>query len=342
MSDLILEVKNLRKEFDIESGFFRRKTGSIKAVSDVTFSIDKGETFGLVGESGCGKTTLGRCIVRGIRATSGEVIYHTGTGEKVDFLKVEKDQYRKIRQDIQMIFQDPYSSLDPRMTVYDIIGEPLKATTNYSKSKRDERIKLMAEKTGLDISYLKRYPYAFSGGQRQRIGIARALVTYPKIIVCDEAVSALDVSIQAQIINLLKDFQEEMNIAYIFIAHDLSIVEHISDRVAVMYLGQIVELASSREIFLNPQHPYTEALLSAVPIPDPETDVERIILKGEVPNAANPPEGCHFHPRCIFKDELCDIKKPVFTEIENRHYVSCHYCDKFDLKGVAVRKSKHA
>lgn len=335
MSNLVLEVKNLSKEFRIKSGFLERKKDiSVKAVSDVSFSIQKGETFGLVGESGCGKTTLGRCIARGIEATSGEVIYYSGSGMKLDFLKAKKKEYKAVRKDIQMIFQDPYSSLDPRMTVYDIISEPLKANFTLSKSEIDERVKEMADKTGLNISYLKRYPHAFSGGQRQRIGIARALVTLPKLIVCDEAVSALDVSIQAQIINLLEDLQEDLGLTYIFISHDLSVVEHISDRVAVMYLGKIVELAPTKQLFSYPKHPYTEALLSAVPQPDPSLKRKRIILEGEVPNPADPPKGCHFHPRCPYQNEKCSHTAPVLQEMSSGHFVSCHYVNELKLRGI--------
>jgi len=327
MSDIILEVKHLTKEFI-------KKNTLIKAVSDVSFLVQRGETLGLVGESGCGKTTLGRCIVRGIPATSGQVIYYMNDGKKMDFLKIKGQNYKELRKRIQMVFQDPYSSLDPRMTVYDIISEPLKACYKLSKSEIDERVKQMAIKTGLDIKYLKRYPHAFSGGQRQRIGIARALVTLPDLVVCDEPVSALDVSIRAQIINLLKDLQVEYKMTYIFIAHDLSVVEYISDRVAVMYLGKIIELAPTEKLFSHPKHPYTEALLSAVPIPNPDKKIHRIILPGEVPNPANPPAGCHFHPRCPYRGEKCDSVMPELYEIEDGRYVACHYADKLKLSGI--------
>jgi oligopeptide/dipeptide ABC transporter ATP-binding protein len=335
MSQPLIEVNDLKMHFKIESGWFNRKTRAIvKAVSGVSFTIGKGETFGLVGESGCGKSTLGRCIVRGIEATSGEVIYHIEDGTKLDFLKAQKQEYKKVRKDIQMIFQNPYSSLDPRMTVYDIISEPLKIGGQLSKLEIDERVRRIAEKTGLNTNYLRRYPHAFSGGQRQRISIARALVTNPKLIVCDEAVSALDVSIQAQIINLLRDLQDELQITYLFISHDLSVVEHISDRVAVMYLGKIVELASTDELFSNPKHPYTEALLSAVPKGVPGKKTERIILEGEVPNPANPPSGCAFHTRCPYKTEQCVNSEPTLVEMRPGHFVSCHYAEQLHLKGV--------
>ncbi len=306
----------------------------VKAVSDVSFDIRRGETLGIVGESGCGKTTLGRCIVRGIESTSGEAIYYDEEGNGTDFINANRKDYKKIRKEIQMIFQDPNSSLDPRMTVFDIISEPLKANFKLSKKEVAEKVKAIAEKTGLNVSYLQRYPHAFSGGQRQRIGIARVLVTLPKLIVCDEAVSALDVSIQAQIINLLKDLQKELGLTYAFIAHDLSVVEHISDRVAVMYLGKIVEMADRDKLFFNPKHPYTEALLSAVPVADPDYKSERIILKGEVPNPVNPPTGCHFHPRCSYSTEKCEHEVPVLQEIEDEHCVVCHYAKELKLRGA--------
>ncbi|NLC67311.1 MAG: ATP-binding cassette domain-containing protein [Clostridiaceae bacterium] len=334
-SDIILEIKNLTKEFNVKTKLFGYgKTPTIKAVSDISFFVKRGETFGLVGESGCGKTTLGRCIVRGIDATSGQVMYYMEDGTKIDFLKAKEEEYKDLRKRIQMIFQDPYSSLDPRMTVYDIISEPLKACYKLSKPEIDDRVKEIGKATGLDISYLKRYPHAFSGGQRQRIGIARALITLPDIIVCDEPVSALDVSIQAQIINILKDLQAEYKMTYIFIAHDLSVVEYISDRVAVMYLGRIVELAPTEKMYSYPKHPYTEALLSAVPNPDPERKMRRIILQGEVPIPSNPPAGCHFHPRCPYRGKECDSVIPELYELEDGHYVACHYANKLRLSGI--------
>lgn len=334
MSKTILRIENLKKEFTGKKKFLGKEAPTVKAVSDVSFEIKKGETLSIVGESGCGKTTLGRCIVRGIEATEGKVFYTQDNGEEVDFLTVDRKKYKEIRKDIQMIFQDPFSSLDPRMTVFDIISEPLRANFKLSKEEIEEKVKVIAEKNGLNINYLRRYPHAFSGGQRQRIGIARALITNPNVVVCDEAVSALDVSIQAQIINLLKDLQEEMGITYIFIAHDLSVVEHISDRVAVMYLGQVIELADTNEIFMNPKHPYTEALLSAVPKPDPEIKIDRIVLKGEVPSPMDLPTGCLFHPRCSHATELCSEKTPEFKETIEGHYCACHYAEQLKLKGV--------
>jgi peptide/nickel transport system ATP-binding protein len=328
MPKLLLDVVNLNKDFQVKSDkTFFRKPSSIRVLSNVSFELYEGETLSIVGESGCGKTTLGRCIVRGMSASSGQVLYHTDGGEQVDFLTLRGKEFKKLRKDIQMIFQDPYSSLSPRMSVYDIISEPLLANFKLSKSEVDE-------KTGLNLSYLKRYPHAFSGGQRQRIAIARSLISKPRLIVCDEAVSALDVSIKAQIINLLKDLQQQLQITYIFISHDLSIVQHISDRVAVMHLGKIVELAPVEWLFEHPKHPYTEALLSAVPEPDPHLKKERIILEGEVPNPANPPSGCHFHPRCAYKTDKCIQQEPELQQIHENHYVACHYANELNLRGV--------
>ena len=330
--DNILEVKNVHKRFT-------SKNVTVKAVTDVSFDAKKGETIGIVGESGCGKTTLGRCIVRAYEASEGAVMYRTEAGEEVDFLKIDKKKMKEIRKEIQMIFQDPYSSLDPRMTVLDIIKEPLKA--NYPKMPKDEmdrRAKEMAEKVGLNPAYLMRYPHAFSGGQRQRIGIARALILNPNIIVCDEAVSALDVSIQAQVINLLKDLQDEMHLTYIFISHDLSVVEHISDRVGVMYLGKMVEYGTTEEIFAHPKHPYTEALLSAVPVADPKYQQERIPLKGEIPNPANPPSGCYFHTRCQYCTEECKNRTPEYKDYGDGHFAACIHADELKLRGFDMEK----
>ena len=327
--DNILEVKNLHKRFT-------SKGITVRAVTDVSFDVKPGETIGIVGESGCGKTTLGRCIVRAYNASEGEVFYRTRAGEEVDFLKVDKKKMKEIRKEIQMIFQDPYSSLDPRMTVLDIIKEPLKA--NYPKmpkAEMDQKAKEMAEKVGLNPSYLMRYPHAFSGGQRQRIGIARALVVEPQVIVCDEAVSALDVSIQAQVINLLRDLQKDLNLTYLFISHDLSVVEHISDKVGVMYLGRMVEFGKTEDLFAKPLHPYTEALLSAVPVADPTVQMERIPLMGEIPNPANPPSGCYFHTRCRYCTQKCKEKAPEYVELEPNHFVACHRAEELKLKGFS-------
>jgi oligopeptide/dipeptide ABC transporter ATP-binding protein len=335
MSKRILDVIQMNKDFQVKSKVaLFRKPSSVRVLNNVSFELLEGEKLSIVGESGCGKTTLGRCIVRGMNPTSGQVIYHTEDGEQTDFLKLRGKQFKKYRKDIQMIFQDPYSSLSPRMSVYDIISEPLIANFKLTKSQVDEKVTEIAEKTGLNVSYLRRYPHAFSGGQRQRIAIARSLISQPRLIVCDEAVSALDVSIKAQIINLLKDLQQQLQITYIFISHDLSVVQTISDRVAVMHLGKIVELAPVDSLFAHPKHPYTEALLSAVPEPDPKLKKDRIILEGEVPNPANPPSGCHFHPRCAYKTDKCIQHEPELHTIGDHHYVACHYANELNLRGV--------
>ena len=323
----ILDVQNIHMNFN-------SKGICVRAVSDVSFTVEQGETIGIVGESGCGKTTLGRCIVRAYEPTSGKVIYTAEDGEVIDFLQIDKATMKKYRKEIQMIFQDPYSSLDPRMTVLDIIKEPLLA--NFPKMPKEEmerRVMDIAAKVGLNTSYLKRYPHAFSGGQRQRIGIARALVLNPRLIVCDEAVSALDVSIQAQVINLLHELQKEFNLTYLFISHDLSVVEYISDKVGVMYLGKLVEYAPTERLFENPLHPYTESLLSAVPVADPEVRIERIPLEGEIPNPANPPSGCYFHTRCRYCTEKCKECAPEYRELEPGHFVACHRAEELKLRG---------
>ncbi|MDE6933930.1 MAG: ATP-binding cassette domain-containing protein [Oscillospiraceae bacterium] len=317
MEQVVLEIKNLSKVYE-------SKGAGVKALTDVSLTVNQGETIGIVGESGCGKTTLGRCVVRGIEATSGQVLFHTEEGV-IDFLKTTKAQMKKYRKDIQMIFQDPYASLDPRMTVFDIISEPLRYNTAMSRREIEQAVDRIAGQVGLNKAYLRRYPHAFSGGQRQRIGIARSLILQPKVIVCDEAVSALDVSIQAQIINLLEDLQKEYNLTYLFISHALSVVRHISDRVMVMYLGRVVEFGKTEELFAGPLHPYTKALLSAVPQPDPDVRVERIILEGEVPNPASPPSGCHFHPRCAYATERCRKDAPPLEERDGR-MVACWNC----------------
>ncbi|MBP1753670.1 MAG: oligopeptide/dipeptide transporter, ATPase subunit [Firmicutes bacterium] len=327
MPETILKVKEMCKTFS-------SKKVNVKAVNMVSFEVNKGETVGIVGESGCGKTTLGRCIVKAIEATTGEVLYLAGDGKEHNLQHIDRATMKSIRKEIQMIFQDPFSSLDPRMTVFDIISEPLRANFKMSKKEIEQRVKEIAVKVGLNPSYLKRYPHAFSGGQRQRIGIARALVLYPRLIVCDEAVSALDVSVQAQVVNLLMDLQKELKLTYLFISHDLSVVEHISDKVGVMYLGRMVEYTTSEELFRNPLHPYTEALLSAVPIADPTIENERIPLQGEIPNPANPPSGCFFHTRCKYCIDKCKTDDVNFIEKEPGHYVACHRADELTLQGI--------
>lgn len=336
MKNALLDVIGLNKEFQVKpkSAKLFAKPTKVQVLNDISFELYEGETLSIVGESGCGKTTLGRCLVKGVAATAGRVLYRTEEDQRVDFLKLKGQEAKRLRRDIQMIFQDPYSSLSPRMSVFDIISEPLVANFKLRKAEIEEKVADIAEKTGLNAGYLRRYPHAFSGGQRQRIAIARALIMKPRLIVCDEAVSALDVSIQAQIINLLKDLQEQFKITYLFISHDLSIVQNISDRVAVMHLGRIVELASTEALFANPKHPYTEALMSAVPQPDPEANHSRIILEGEVPNPANPPSGCHFHPRCAYRTDKCTQQSPELREFGDGHYTACHYAEQLNLRGV--------
>lgn len=316
----LLEVKHLKKYFPIKGGVFSKTIGYVYAVDDVNFTLAKGETLGLVGESGCGKSTTGRTILRLIEPTDGEVYF-----EGQDITKLEKGSMRALRREMQIIFQDPYASLNPRMTIGSIIGEPLEIHKIAKGAEKEERVASLLQKVGLRAEDMRKYPHEFSGGQRQRIGIARALALNPKLIVCDEPVSALDVSIQAQVINLLGDLQAEFGLSYLFIAHNLNVVEHISNRVAVMYLGQIVELASDEALYNNPQHPYTEALLSAVPIPDPTVKKKRIILEGDVPSPINPPKGCHFHTRCMYKEKICEEVEPEFKDIGGGHWVACHF-----------------
>ncbi|MBK8023106.1 MAG: ATP-binding cassette domain-containing protein [Chloroflexi bacterium] len=330
----LLEVKGLKKYFPIEKGFLRRVTGHVKAVDDVSFTIHEGETLGLVGESGCGKTTLGRCVVRAMRPDSGEIQLRLPDNRVVDLATLSTEELRGVRRHFHMIFQDPYASLDPRMTVLDIIAEPLINNGLARGVELIEKVRALMRVVGLDVQHMKRYPHAFSGGQRQRIGIARSLAPNPRLVVCDEAVSALDVSIQAQILNLLQDLQEEFHLTYLFIAHDLSVVEHISDRVGVMYVGKLVELAETEELFTGPKHPYTEALLSAVPKTDPERKRERIILSGEIANPANPPSGCYFHPRCKYAQDVCRRQAPAWEEVSPGHFAACHFARELSLKGA--------
>jgi len=332
-NNTLLEVKNLKKYFPIKGGFFRGTIGHVKAVDGVSFAIKKGETLGLVGESGCGKTTTGRCILRAINPTEGEILFRRN-GDAVDVARLNEKELKDIRRDMQMIFQDPYSSLNPRMTVMNIVAEPLIENNVAKGSELEERVKELLSLVGLNVRYLRRYPHAFSGGQRQRIGIARALALNPQLVVADEPVSALDVSIQAQILNLLQDLQQELSLTYLFVAHDLSVVEHISDRVVVMYVGKVVEMAETEELFLNPRHPYAESLLSAVPKPNPRLKEPRIIVPGEVADPGNPPPGCIFHPRCRYAQDICKREIPELKESASGHFDACHLADKLTLKGV--------
>jgi oligopeptide transport system ATP-binding protein len=318
----LVRVENLTKYFPIRRGFvFQREVGTVKAVDDVSLDIYEGETLGLVGESGCGKSTTGRAIVQLHRPTSGKVYY-----QDVELTGLSDEKMRKVRRNVQMIFQDPYASLNPRMTVEGIVSEPLEIHGIGNRAERRERVKELMDLVGLNPNFINRYPHEFSGGQRQRIGIARALALQPTFIVCDEPISALDVSIQAQVVNLLEELQQRFGLTYLFIAHDLSMVRHISTRTAVMYLGKIVELADRDELYNNPLHPYTQALLSAVPIPDPakESRRERVILTGDVPSPAHPPSGCNFHPRCPVAIDICSEVTPEWREVRPRHWVACH------------------
>jgi peptide/nickel transport system ATP-binding protein len=334
-NQIVLDVKNLRKFFPIQKGFLRRTVGHVRAVDDVTFYVNKGETLSLVGESGCGKTTTARCIVRALKPTSGQVLFRTKSGDMMDVAPLPKSNLRQLRSQMQMIFQDPYSSLNPRMTLFDIVGEPMLVNGVKSRQERMDRVAEMLKLVGLRSEYMRRFPHAFSGGERQRIGIARALVLHPSLIVADEPVSALDVSVQAQILNLLLDLQAQLGLTTIFVAHDLSVVKHISERIAVMYVGQIVETAPTEVLFAAPKHPYTEALLSAVPKPDPRRKGARMLLEGEVADPANPPSGCYFHPRCQYVTDLCRTTSPIQEEIEPGHFVRCHRARELTLKGVS-------
>ncbi len=354
--DTLLDVQGLRKDFLITKGLTRKKLGTLRAVDDISLSIDKGEILGLVGESGCGKTTTGRCIIRAYEPTAGKILYRANGDGFVDIKSLDKNELYRIRRSIRMIFQDPFSSLNPRMNVLEIVGECLRVQkVTDSKQDLEERVAEILRAVGMDPKYMRRYPHAFSGGQRQRIAIARALVLNPTFVVADEPVSALDVSIQAQILNLLRKLKSEFNLTYLFIAHNLAVIKHISDRVAVMYLGKIVEMAETEELFRNPKHPYTEALLSAVPEPDPTIEKREQVLRGEVANMLSPPTGCTFHPRCPYAQEICRKEVPPLQELnpengdsgtadgqgdaapENApgsHTAACHFAEELTLKGV--------
>ncbi len=342
MSDTLLEIKDLKVHFPIRSKkLFGGVTQYVKAVDGVSFRIEKGETLGLVGESGSGKTTVGRSILRAIEPTEGKIVFNVD-GEAFDLSKLTDKELRGFRKHMQLIFQDPYSSLNPRMTVRDIIAEPLVAQKLAKGGEVDERVREAAALCKLNLEFLRRFPHAFSGGQRQRIGIARALISRPQFIVCDESVSALDVSIQAEILNLLMDLQKEFGFTFLFIAHDLSVVAHISKRVAVMYLGQLVELAPTKDLFYTPKHPYTEALMSAIPEVNPDQEMNPVHLAGEIPSPINPPSGCRFHTRCPYTKDMCKTDIPKWKEIEDNHFVSCHFANTLTLKGAEIPTSVDA
>lgn len=333
----LLELNNLRKYFPLIKGFMRKVVGTVKAVDGVNFGIKEGEALALVGESGCGKTTTGRCILRAIEPTSGNIHFRIN-GKRIDIMSLDEDRLKEVRRNMRMIFQDPYSSLNPRMSVLEIIAEPF-IIHRIKRREVQEKVADLLRMVKLDPEYMRRYPHAFSGGQRQRIAIARALALQPKFIVADEPVSALDVSVQIQILNLLKELQKKFNLTYLFIAHNLAVVKYISERIAIMYVGKIVELGHIQEVFLVPKHPYTEALLSAVPIPDPRyKNKRRIVLSGEVANPSNRPSGCYFHPRCRYAKNICEHEEPPLVNIargnDTSHCVACHFADKLELRGI--------
>jgi oligopeptide/dipeptide ABC transporter ATP-binding protein len=330
----ILDIVDLKKHFPIRRGLLRRLVGAVRAVDGVSFSIEKGETLSLVGESGCGKTTVSRCIVRALQPSAGAIRFRIGAAPPIDVAQLPRRALKPVRRHMQMIFQDPFSSLNPRMMIGDIIGEPLLVNGMTRAAERRARVKELLELVQLPAAYMNRFPHACSGGQRQRIGIARALALNPSLVVADEPVSALDVSVQAQIVNLLLELQDRLGLSYLYVAHDLAVVKHISDRVAVMYVGKIVEIAATAELYRRPRHPYTEALLSAVPKPDPRRRAERIILRGEVADPAHPPPGCHFHPRCRYAEERCRVETPVLTPIGGAGQVACHRAEELHLKGI--------
>ncbi len=338
--NILLDVRGLTKFFPIQAGLLRRTVGYVRAVDHVSFFVREGETLGLVGESGCGKTTAGRTIIRLYEPTAGEAFFKTrvlsssGEPEMVDLLKLDKQQIHPIRQEIAMIFQDPIGSLNPRMSVFDIISEPMVVHGKGTGPQTEETVVRLLERVGLRPEHMRRYPHEFSGGQRQRIGIARALALNPRLVVCDEPVSALDVSIQAQTLNLLQDLQADFSLAFIFIAHDLSVVQHISDRVAVMYVGKIAEMADAEELYLHPLHPYTEALMSSVPKADPKYHSDRIHMEGDVADPSNPPSGCYFHPRCRYAEEICVKEAPEWRELRPDHFAACHRAHELELRGV--------
>ncbi len=331
----LFEAKDLRKFFPIRAGFLRNTVGYVRAVDDINFFINEGETLGLVGESGCGKTTASRCILRALEPTSGQMLFRTDSGDVVDLAKLTREQLKPLRAQMQMIFQDPYGSLNPRMTLFDIVGEPLLMSGMKRRKEREERVAELLRLVGLRPEFMQRFPHAFSGGQRQRIGIARALALNPRLVVADEPVSALDVSVQAQTLNLLLDLQKRLNLTYLFVSHNLSVVKHICDRVTVMYVGKIVETATSDDLFAHPRHPYTAALLAALPVADPRIKTGNVELPGEVASPAHPPTGCYFHPRCTYCIDRCTTEAPAYREIVPGHYTACHRAEELNLVGLA-------
>ncbi len=332
----LLEVTNLKMHFPIKEGTFARLKGYTKAADDVSFYIRKGEILGLVGESGCGKTTVGRCIVRAYAPTAGEILYRRADGSVVDLAQCQGQALQPYRKDIRLIFQDPYASLNPRMTVFELISEVLTVNHIGTHTERVELVENLLKRVGLRPEFMQRYPHAFSGGERQRLSIARALITNPRLVVCDEAVSALDVSVRAQILNLLEELQADFNLTYLFISHDLSVVRHLCQRVNVMYVGKLVESAEATELYTHPRHPYTEALMSAVPIHDPQLRgrQRRIRLEGDVADPSNPPSGCYFHPRCRFAQDRCKTEAPALRDLGGNHFVACHFAEQLELKGA--------
>ena len=334
MDDTLLEVNDLKQWFPIRQGFLQRTVGHVKAVDGVSFLIRRNEALGLVGESGSGKTTVGRTVLRLYDPTAGEIWYTTADGQRIDIANIGQTEMKPLRREMRMIFQDPFSSLNPRLTVKDLIGEPLIIHKEAAGRQLEDRVANLMESVGLDPNYMRRYPHEFSGGQRQRIGLARTLALSPRLIIADEPVSALDVSIQAQVLNLLQQLKDELGLTYLFIAHDLSVVEHMCDRIAVMYVGRLVEIAESETLLRQPLHPYSEALVSAIPSADPDIKLDRIILEGDIPSPANPPSGCVFHPRCVYAEELCKQEEPLLEEISPGHFVSCHFARELDLQGI--------